>query len=301
VDTIAVNPGAVDILSRSAHIDRVISYGVPGNSWLKIWKLFVITVKGKYDTAIVTITEDPVDAGLALSLAGIRNRSGFSNSANGIYTRCVNWDCQVNETTNHLALLKLNGDGYHITDHELRVTSVEKEWAGSYLENNGVKGHKIIGIHPGSSLKLKAKRWPVQKYREVISYLTGKPGLKVLLFIGPDEQDIAEEMNSIGKNLILARGLTMGKTMGLISRCRVFLSSDSGLMHIAGAMKVPVVAIFGPTDPVKNWGDYRGNIIIMNYDCMPCYAAKKHLACQERKCINNVCPAEVINVLDTYL
>jgi heptosyltransferase-2 len=301
VDILVSNERAEDIFQRSDQIHKVICYKDPRNVFSRIRVLLRAALKGKYDAALVASTENPVDAGLALCLAGIKIRVGFSNFANDLYTRAVNWDDKLNETANHLRLLDDRNIGDPIMPAKLQINAGDSKWADEYLRCRGITGKKLIGVHPGSSIKLRAKRWPVPKYGGVIKKLLKKTAVQSIIFAGPDEQDVAAELKSQANGLWIAEDLTLGQTIGLISKCSVFLSNDSGLMHIAGNLKVPLVALFGPTDPVKNWGDYKGEIIKGRVDCMPCYAAQKYLTCDNPKCMSSISEDIVLRSVEKYL
>jgi ADP-heptose:LPS heptosyltransferase len=263
--------------------------------------LLRIAVTGKYDTALVANTDNPIDAALALSLAWVKARIGFDNPGNALYSKTIKWDDKVNETTNHIRLLGSDQTTSNITGVKIKIEADEHKWAEEYLNSNGIKGKKIIGVHPGSSYKLRCKRWPVAKYKEVFASLATRNDLQIIVFLGPDEQEIETELKIGNNSILIAGGLTMGQTMGLISQCHVFLSNDSGLMHVAGALKIPVVAVFGPTDPVKNWGGYIGEAVKYDTECAPCYAERKYIACDSYKCIAGIKPVMVLMAMEKYL
>jgi heptosyltransferase II len=141
----------------------------------------------------------------------------------------------------------------------------------SILKTNNL----ISGINPGASYG-SAKRWYPEEFANVAEKLSEK--YDIVIFGGPDEINIA---NDIEKSLI-AKGVTnfqnlTGKTtiselINQISALDLFITGDSGPMHIAAAFQVPTVAIFGPTkdDETSQWMNDKSTIVKKNLDCQPC-------------------------------
>jgi len=107
----------------------------------------------------------------------------------------------------------------------------------------------LVAIHPGCRREALFKRWPADRFSKVASELD-KAGVRVVLIGGPDE---TEDLNRVRQSLDvavidLAGRLTLLETAGVLRRCRCLLSNDSGIMHLASALAIPVIAIFGPTD-----------------------------------------------------
>ncbi|PIV63342.1 MAG: hypothetical protein COS11_07960, partial [bacterium (Candidatus Ratteibacteria) CG01_land_8_20_14_3_00_40_19] len=126
---------------------------------------------------------------------------------------------------------------------------------------------------------------------------------QVIIFGGKQEISLAERVASLmKKNPIIAAGkTTLGETAALIERCNLFITNDSGLMHIACAVKTPVVAIFGPTDYRKT-GPYSINsaIIRKNLPCSPCYQRGK-VKCKELDCFKLITVEEVLEAAERVL
>ncbi len=111
-------------------------------------------------------------------------------------------------------------------------------------------GRVTVGIAPAASAEL--KRWPVQQLGKVVRWLTGEQGERLLVFSAPGEEEIACELLTwavLPGRAEFVPPLHLQQTAALIARCHVFLSNDTGLMHIAAAVGTPTVAVFGPTSP----------------------------------------------------
>ena len=99
--------------------------------------------------------------------------------------------------------------------------------------------------------------------------------------------------------------LSLDETASLIKRCKLFISNDTGLMHIATTVETPVIAIFGPTDQKRTAPYGKGNLVIRkNLECSPCY--KFHIRkfkCKFNsvKCLNNISVEEVISACRNFI
>jgi len=134
---------------------------------------------------------------------------------------------------------------------------------------------KTVGINPGASYG-SAKRWYPEEFAKVASELSDQ--YDIVIFGGPDEQDIALDIEKLlikkdvknYKNL--AGKTTIPELINHISNLDLFITGDSGPMHVAAAFEVPTVAIFGPTkdDETSQWMNEKSLIVKKNLDCQPC-------------------------------
>ena len=122
----------------------------------------------------------------------------------------------------------------------MHVTEGEKNWATDYLRVHGVPaGGVVVGVHPGASVP--EKRWPLDRFAAVAHSLGQRDDVKVLAFVDP-----AGYGSSIGEgDDVIPTKVDLREMISLIARCTLLVCNDSGPMHIAGALGVPTVAIFG--------------------------------------------------------
>lgn len=127
----------------------------------------------------------------------------------------------------------------------LNVSATESEWAARFLGERGIApGDDFIAIHPGASKA--EKRWPLERFEQVARDLTAH-GYRVLPFADPAGYGISLE-NATG---IGAARVGLREMIALLARSRLLVCNDSGPMHVAGALGVPTVAVFGPK--VSRW------------------------------------------------
>jgi heptosyltransferase-1 len=131
------------------------------------------------------------------------------------------------------------------------------------LKDRGVRSFALL--NPGAGWG--AKQWPAERYGEVAKQLTAD-GLKSLINFGPGEEDLARavEASSGGAGEPIARSLT--QLIALTRRASLFIGGDTGPMHLAAALGIPVVGIFGPTNPARN-GPFRTRSIVLRSPSSP--------------------------------
>jgi heptosyltransferase I len=104
-------------------------------------------------------------------------------------------------------------------------------------------------LNPGAGWG--AKRWPAERYGQVAKELA-KDGLCSLVNYGPGEEELAVAVEAAGERAARKISCSVSELIALTRRARLFIGGDTGPMHMAAALKIPVVAIFGPTDPARN-------------------------------------------------
>lgn len=106
-----------------------------------------------------------------------------------------------------------------------------------------------------------AKRWPAERYGQVACALA-EWGVKSIVNYGPGEQGLAREVEETSEGAAQSLSCSIGELIALTRRARVFVGGDTGPLHLASALQVPVVAIFGPTDPTRN-GPYGTRSVVL--------------------------------------
>ncbi len=171
------------------------------------------------------------------------------------------------------------------------------------ISENGIdfKFKKYIGLHLGSNEFLAAKRWPIDNFSKLIELINLKyPQYIFIIFGGKNEAGYAAELKA-GDKIINITGKTSLNAAGIIlSKLQLFITNDSGLMHLAAAAGIRIAAIFGPTIPQKNRPYTKDAIIISkNYECQPCYKYNRKIKCRhDFKCIRDVTPEEVFLAIE---
>ena len=155
----------------------------------------------------------------------------------------------------------------------------------------------LLAVAPGA--RWRTKRWPAERFAAVAQELAEERGAAVVVLGGADEAQLASALcDNLDVPVIHGAGtLSLMHSAALLSRCSLLVSNDSGLMHMATALQVPVVAIFGPT--VQEFGFYpfqaRAEVVSEPLPCRPC-STKGSMRCPRRHhaCMHNVSSARVL-------
>jgi len=160
-----------------------------------------------------------------------------------------------------------------VEEIRLVLEDSEKNWAAKHLQKLGLQGSRfLVGLNPGAFFG-PAKRWLLHRYALLADRLVGALHADVLIFGSPAERPLAEEIARAMKHtpVILAGGTSLRQLMALLAQCHLVVSNDSGAMHLAAALGLSVLAIFGSTDeratgPVGS----RTRVIRHPVACSPC-------------------------------
>ncbi len=177
-----------------------------------------------------------------LAMSGATRRVGYAfGPGDGVLTDAVMPDDGKGQKfADWLRLLGPFGGPLEAEVRRLHVTAAERAWAEKYLADRGVSATDVVvGIHPGASLP--EKRWPLDRFLDVARQLSMRPGVRVLGFVDPE--DYGRPMDGVDGAINAKVGLR--ELIALVQRCALLVCNDSGPMHIAGALGVPTVAIFG--------------------------------------------------------
>ena len=120
-------------------------------------------------------------------------------------------------------------------------------------------------LNPGAGWG--AKRWPAERYGQVARALA-TCGLRSIVNYGPGEEELARETEVSSAGAAIASQTTISELIALTRRAMLFVGGDTGPLHLAAALQVPVVAIFGPTDPARN-GPYRTSSVVLRNPASP--------------------------------
>ena len=153
------------------------------------------------------------------------------------------------------------------------VSEKDRQSVEALLNANGIdQEDHLLGLSPGAVYG-PAKRWPVERFAAIGDWAVDRWDIKPLVVGSRAEGELCKALTRTmkGKALDLCGITTLGEVMALIERCGFFVCNDSGLMHVAAALNVPTVAVFGSTDPVATGprGEY-ARIVRHPMDCSPC-------------------------------
>jgi len=206
----------------------------------------------RFDLAV--LFQNAIQAALIARLAGIPLRLGYNTDGRGFLLslpiRLGPEDKKVHETEYYLRILSRAGLKTAKTRPVFHLSPDVQARASERLAAHGLGGTFLLGLAPGAAYG-PAKQWPAGRFASAADMiLAGKNGT-VLLFGSQNEALVTAE---VGRNLKtrcldLAGRTDLAEAAALIKGCGLFLTNDSGLMHVAAAVGAPLVAVFGSTDP----------------------------------------------------
>lgn len=279
------------LLENIPYLDEVISYAKPSGwipkSWIQRINHYGVIEPlqhGQYDLGI--LLTNSFSSAWWFWRGGVQNRIGFACSGRSfLLTDAVEFP--KNMEKQHLIktykmLLQPLGISPSATMPELFLSKEDRAFADDFKALNHIGNEDIIvGINPGAAYG-SAKCWLPERFREVTEKLLELPNVFVVYF---GDQTGASLVHTITQGMP-SRVINMaGKTnlrelMALIGSCKVLLTNDSGPMHMASALNIPNLALFGSTNPVKTGPYIKGKFLYKGEDlkCSPCY--------------NRVCPID---------
>lgn len=229
----------------------------------------------------------------------VKNRLGFATHWRSLLlTKPVRFP--VEKEKQHLVItykMLLEPLGIPLSDAapQLFISSHEKDAAKTLLINQGMNFEEniIVGINPGAAYG-SAKCWLPERFVEVTKKLLEDPKVFVVYFGDPAGAPLVNDIcKQLPQRVInLAGKTTIQEAVALISECTVFLTNDSGPMHIAAALKIPLLALFGSTSDIKTGPYGSGKVIHKNVDCSPCY---KRVCPIDFRCMKRIGVDEVYN------
>ena len=231
-------------------------------------------------------------------LSGIPKRIGYDSECRGwLLTKRFPYR-KKDFRSRHLlqGYCRLLGEGAVPEDQVVKLTEAELATADKWLVKKDIR-IKPIGLGPGATYG-PAKRWPEEKWIELGKILAGR-GWRMLIFGSAAEADLCRRIAAaIGGGAVSCAGETdLRQSAALLSRCRFFVSNDTGVMHLAAAVGTTVVALFGSTNPdwTRPWGS--GHVVIYQKEpCSPCYGRTCRYG--HYHCMTKISAASVIEAID---
>jgi len=179
----------------------------------------------------------------------------------------------------------------------LRLTAADQQGTAQWWLDHGLGDEPVLAVHPGSGSP--AKNWPAERFAAVARNVQRERGAGILLISGPaDERAVVNVQRALdGVEYVLLHDPPLPLLAAILARCWAYLGNDSGVSHLAAAVGVPTVAIFGPTDP-DVWAPRGASVHVVraSASCAPCSAEERN-ACQQRMCLEAVSADEVFGLL----
>lgn len=302
---VLARPWVAPLYRRESAVDEVLLHtAAPGpGDWGGKWRLARRLRAQGFDCAI--LLQNAFEAALLACLAGIRRRIGYARDARGfLLTEAVPppraGEIPRHEAYYYLELLRRAGFIKALPEIgviELDAAAEARRRGRRRLDDAGLSGN-VIGVSPGAAFG-GAKRWPAERFAAAARLLASARGMTVAVFGSAGDAPLcarlAADLQSTGVAVRNFAGQTsLEEFIELAAACALFLTNDSGAMHIAAALQVPTVAVFGPTDP---WATgpkgARTRVVREPLDCSPCKLRECPI---DHRCMRRITPEAVADV-----
>jgi len=273
---ILVIPRTSELFSSHPAVRQVLCFDKRGkdNGLSGLRRFARLMAERKYDVALVP--HRSLRSALLARLARIPSRIGFDKSAGWfLMTQRVQYEPSLHEVERNLSLLRPLG--IQVAEKELPSlfpTPADVQKVDEFLDSSGLtKASALIGIAPGSVWQ--TKRWLKERYAEVTRNLIDDEFSAVLVG-GIEDVQLCQEIKAwipSDRVAISAGRLSVLQSAELIRRCKALVSNDSAPLHLAVAMRTPVLAIFGSTVPefgFAPYGDHSVTLGTNGLSCRPC-------------------------------
>lgn len=295
-------PWVGPLFQGSPDVDRIIIYDAWGRHKGMVGRLRLAAELRRERFDLAVLVQNAFEAAMIPALAGIPYRLGYAADGRGPLLRPA-----IPKTPAHQRLHMidyylgiLEGAGLRTFGRELRlpVSPEERAAAEDRLRSLGA-GRPRIGLAPGAAFGT-AKQWPPKRYGELARRIGEVwPGAAVLVFGGPGDWELGDRICAEGGPhcLNLAGATSLREAVALIDRCDRFATNDSGLMHVAAALEVPLIAVFGPTDHTTTYPASRSSWIVREpTPCSPCM--KRECPLGHHRCMREISVERVLTVLE---
>jgi lipopolysaccharide heptosyltransferase II len=275
------SPKVAPLIENQGLVDQVICVRIPWaqhySRWRKyypfssLWFELLRTLKflhtQRFDLAFTARAD--IRENFIIWLAQVARRVGYGFGGGGfLLTDTVTPDIQHPHFSNRwLKLLEHVGKLALVRLPSLRVTQSEEKVALQCLREYGIQdGEFLIGIHAGA--RSVVRQWGEENFAMLARRLQSQFPIKIVWFQDPNQTPSLAD-----RNQCQSLSLPLRQFMAVLSKCRLFICNDSGPMHIATSLGVPVVAVFGPTEPA--WfgplGQENHVVIQSGFWCRPCF------------------------------
>lgn len=300
--SILAKPWVADIFRGFSPPDKIIFYESPGKHQGFTGKMLLAQKlrKEKFDLAI--LFPNSFESALIAYLARIPKRAGYNTDGRGLlltHPVPAAEKKKGHQIDYYLKLIDYLGFPIPTRLPRLEITADQATWAHQKLKSLGINKEPLIGVTPGSFYG-PAKQWPIEKFTKLSEMVIESLGARIIILGSQDDRPIAQKILQARQKMgyDFTGQTTLAEAMALIRQCRLMITNDSGLMHVAAALQVPLVAIFGSTDPrhTAPLGEHC-RVIRKALPCSPCFKPKcpRNMECMEAISVAEVF-AEVKNL-----
>jgi heptosyltransferase-2 len=293
-------PRVKEILTAIPEIDEIIVYDEDGRHRFPWMKLALILELAKKQFDVAFLLHGSLTRALLVFLAGIPQRVGYDTKNRGRFLThpIAHQKDEQHRSDYYLRVVESYGVKVHNRICNLDVPKESDDKVGKLLQaHNFQPGCFTIGVNLGGNWDL--KRWKRQSFHQLLKELMKDPQVQIVISGGSDDRALVEDVTQglPRQPLNLAGKTSLSELMGLLKYVQVFISADSGPMHLASGVGTAVIGLFGPTRPEITGPRGSGNVFILQHDVgcnqKPCY----YLQCPDNICMQSIGVHDVLKII----
>lgn len=284
-----VKPWVAPVFDHSPQLDQVLIYESEKRHKGLMGKIRMARDLGAMHFDAAILLQNAFEAAFIAWLSRIPIRMGFNTDARSLFLThaipCTAETKNKHQTSYYLDLIHQAGISVHDNHLELLLSERAQRHARDRLSQMGITHNApIVGINPSATFG-PAKQWFPERFAALADRIHTRFRAQILIFGGPEDQRLGEKLSQHmqAKPINLAGSTTLEEAMALIGNCSLFISNDSGLMHVAAALDVPLIALFGSTNPITTGPCSQFSRVIQTSEpCGPCLkktCPEGHLNC----------------------
>ncbi len=303
--TVLVTKEVADAAKESLCIDDVVSYSE------HFFKVIKSLIKTRFD--LIVSLDNSAKAHLITYLSMPKYRCGYFSTwhVDGnfrLFKQNLFSSVTTHRTDSYLKVAECLGcHPEDLNNRQLEIYCNEKdmEFANDILEKCNLSDNfLLVGVNPGVRKGAEARGWPIDRYAVLCDKLINQYGAKVMILGSKLDILFAKRIETLmyNKPVILAGLTTLKQAVALIKHCDVFITADTGPMHIAFAVNTPTIALFGPSDPnsVASF-DERHRIIMKDVGCNPCHYKGPFPSCFDVKCMKAITVEDILEKFEEII
>jgi heptosyltransferase-2 len=296
-------PYTKEVLENNPYLDEIIIYdkNKEHKNFLSSLKFCLALRKKKFDAVFILNPNNR--SNIIAFLSGIPKRIGLNRKMGNLLTMRIEdrkYEGKKHELDYTLDILKEAGVPATEKQPYFPVKEESRKKIEELLIERGIDKNDIAVIHPSASCP--SKRWPEENFIKLTRLINKKTNLKVVIISAKDEKKYAEELAK--EEVFDFRGiLTISDIGALLKRSKIFISNDSGPVHIAASLDVPVISIFGRSDPglsPKRWKPL-GEKSFYIHKAISCKKCLAHKCINNFLCLKMISPDEVFALIQKIL
>jgi lipopolysaccharide heptosyltransferase I len=287
------------ILNQVIVYDKKYKLGLPPTKRVRENIKFISNIHNQAYDLVIDFFGNPRSA-IITWFSGAKTRVGYNFRLRRLaYNKVVKSRAkELHEAEWHLDALEALSIPVLSKSLNFEVGTGSKKFADSFWKEQNLNQRNVIAVNFSGGWS--TKQWPLENWANVVNYLVEKQNARVLVLWGPGEKDKALELQKMSKSeTLLIPETNLKQLAAILEKIKLMVTSDSGPMHIAAAMKTPCVAIFGPTNPNLQgpYGDIHTIVRNEQLDCLECDLT----SCSHTSCMNKLTVSQVTNAIEKHL